>query len=264
LSIYLILLSKDQRLSDRMTEPTIFDHLLAVISGIIFPLMTLISKMMNDMSEEEAPEPIALSTQQKLTLYKKNNLIQWAGAGLVVGVWLYNGRTLGSLGFQLPDLTPGRILTGLVLTFVLAYIYDLYRQTFTVESRTDLKNEWDDGIPILPATKKEFKGFLLVALTAGVCEEIFYRGFLINYLAYYFEPTGQGLWMAVAVPSVIFGLSHLYQGWEAVVKIILLSLVFGSLFVVSGSLLIPIILHVLVDVVSGYAAYRMLKDGATG
>lgn len=240
-----------------MTALTFLDHFLAVISGVLLPFMALITKTLSEMSDEE-PQPLELSTNQKLQLYRSNSIIQWAGAGLVILVWLYNDRSIGSIGFQLPDFSSPKLVIGLVITFLLGYGYDIIRQLSSAQARAALREEWQKEMPILPATGQEFKGFMTVAFTAGICEEIIYRGFLINYLAYSFAPTGQGLIMAVAVPSFIFGISHLYQGWEGALKITLLSLVFGALFLITGSLLIPIILHILVDVIGGWIGWWVI------
>ncbi len=62
---------------------------------------------------------------------------------------------------------------------------------------------------LFPATWAERRWWVLVGLTAGICEEILFRGFLLHYLR-----VGMNLTLALAVAALIFGLQHLYQGSE--------------------------------------------------
>jgi uncharacterized protein len=69
---------------------------------------------------------------------------------------------------------------------------------------------------------------LVVALVNGAfAEEILFRGFLQNRLEQYLAPHGRGVWIALAVTSVLFGLAHMYQGWSGVIGTGLAGLVFG-------------------------------------
>ena len=49
------------------------------------------------------------------------------------------------------------------------------------------------------------------------------------------------------VSSLIFGLGHLYQGVRGVIGTTVLGLVFAVLFVITGNLAIPILLHAAID-----------------
>ena len=53
--------------------------------------------------------------------------------------------------------------------------------------------------------------------------------------------------VAVLASSVLFGLAHLYQGWLGMLLTALLGLGMAWLFLPTGSLLLPIVLHVLID-----------------
>jgi membrane protease YdiL (CAAX protease family) len=98
---------------------------------------------------------------------------------------------------------------------------------------------------ILPGTAEERRWFVLVAITAGVCEEILYRGFLIQYFRKL--PVHVGLTEALVVSACVFGIAHLYQGIIGIVQTAILGAFFGVLFVATGSLLLPMILHAAID-----------------
>jgi CAAX protease family protein len=97
----------------------------------------------------------------------------------------------------------------------------------------------------LPATWTERRWFAFVCITAGICEETLYRGFLLRYLHIF--PWTLGLTMALLVSSVIFGLAHLYAGAGGVTASVFVGFLFGLLFLLTGNLLLPMLLHAMFD-----------------
>jgi membrane protease YdiL (CAAX protease family) len=98
---------------------------------------------------------------------------------------------------------------------------------------------------ILPVTGKERAWFALVSVTAGICEEVLYRGFLIRYLSN--GPWHVGLWIALAIASISFGLGHGYQGLSGIIGTAVLGAIMAMLFLASGSLWLPMALHAIID-----------------
>jgi uncharacterized protein len=96
-----------------------------------------------------------------------------------------------------------------------------------------------------PATWTERRWWVLVSITAGVCEEVVFRGFLLHYLHVF--PWTLSLTLALLVSSAIFGFNHLYQGAGGVAGTAILGFLFGLLFLLTGNLLLPIILHGVMD-----------------
>jgi len=96
--------------------------------------------------------------------------------------------------------------------------------------------------------------FDMVSITAGVCEEILYRGLLLATLV-----SLVGTWPAVAITSLIFGLGHAYQGISGIAKTGLAGLVLALLTVFSGSLFIAIVLHAVGDLASGRIMGKALR-----
>ena len=87
--------------------------------------------------------------------------------------------------------------------------------------------------------------WVAVALSAGICEEIVFRGWLLATLHDIVGLTGTALLVAA---SVAFGLAHVYQKVTGVVATTIAGLLFCVLYVKTGSLLLPILLHCLIDV----------------
>ncbi|MCP5053783.1 MAG: CPBP family intramembrane metalloprotease [bacterium] len=106
---------------------------------------------------------------------------------------------------------------------------------------------------LLPQTTKELKLFILLSITAGICEELLFRGYLIWYIKGMTGLTG-----AVIISAIIFGLAHSYQGLSGIIKTGILGLIFALVFVFTGSLWVPMVLHALVDIQSGLIGFYIL------
>jgi len=102
-----------------------------------------------------------------------------------------------------------------------------------------------DFSAMLPVTTRERLLFAAVALSAGICEEIVFRGWLLA--ALHGQLGLQGGWL-ILIAAGIFGLAHAYQKVSGVALTGLLGAVFCLLYIVTGSLLLPIILHVFIDI----------------
>jgi len=107
---------------------------------------------------------------------------------------------------------------------------------------------WRKLIPdfsaLLPSTAQERWLWALVAVSAGICEEVLFRGWLLSVL--HGQAGLSGITLIVAA-SAVFGLAHIYQRTTGVILTGLAGALFCVLYVVTGSLLIPIALHILVD-----------------
>jgi len=97
----------------------------------------------------------------------------------------------------------------------------------------------------LPGTWTERRWWVFVSITAGVCEEILFRGFILRYLHVF--PWTLNLTLALLISSAIFGVHHIYQGAGGVAKVTILGILFGLLFLLTGNLLFPIIFHGAID-----------------
>ncbi|SMP41241.1 type II CAAX endopeptidase family protein [Anoxynatronum buryatiense] len=94
-------------------------------------------------------------------------------------------------------------------------------------------------IPQLPAASSPFEYLrliLIVSLLAGVCEEVFFRGFIMRG----YESLGQG--KAVVITALLFGIFH-YNIYN-LLGAIMLGLVFGMLVKATGSLYAGIVGHI--------------------
>jgi membrane protease YdiL (CAAX protease family) len=116
----------------------------------------------------------------------------------------------------------------------------------------------------LPVSVRERRWWILVSISAGVCEEILYRGFAMHYFSGSLSagiPVGTvGAWLA---SSLLFGLAHAYQGAEGIIRSTLGGLILGAIAILSGGLLLSIVLHVLFDLQMLWMYRPMTDDPGT-
>jgi membrane protease YdiL (CAAX protease family) len=97
---------------------------------------------------------------------------------------------------------------------------------------------------LIPRTARGRKRFIGVAALAGVGEEIIFRWFLTDLFIELFH---LDFTYALVASSALFGFAHLYQGVRGVALTGLMGFVFGTIWVDSGTLIVPIFLHFLLD-----------------
>ncbi|HTZ99399.1 MAG TPA: CPBP family intramembrane glutamic endopeptidase [Candidatus Aquilonibacter sp.] len=101
-----------------------------------------------------------------------------------------------------------------------------------------------DFSTLIPSTTQERLLWVPVAISAGVCEEIVFRGWLLSALHGQAGLSGVAL---IAVAAAIFGLAHVYQRTTGVILTAFAGAVFCVVYVATGSLLVPIVIHCAVD-----------------
>jgi len=111
--------------------------------------------------------------------------------------------------------------------------------------RATIERQARGFVALLPRTVDERTTFALLAVTAGVCEELIFRGFGIAYVRWLW-PGATHFWL-IAITSAAFGLAHLYQGVRGVLLTGLVGAVLASLVLATGSLLPAMVIHALID-----------------
>lgn len=147
--------------------------------------------------------------------------------------WLPSGDGAAAFGFGLGIA----LLAGAVLPALAA------RQSAAIRKRFE-KQLSHFGF-FLPKSGAERLWFAAVSISAGVCEEILFRGFLLRY--FQSQPFHLSLVAALLLSCVFFGTAHIYQGLAGVVQTAFLGLAFGVLFLATGTLLLPMVLHAAID-----------------
>ncbi|HEY0778966.1 MAG TPA: CPBP family intramembrane glutamic endopeptidase [Gemmatirosa sp.] len=98
---------------------------------------------------------------------------------------------------------------------------------------------------VLPRTPRDRAWFAALAVSAGICEELIDRGFLLGYLGG--PAVGFGVPASVALATLVLLLGHTYQGWLGLLAVGVLGIVFTALYLLTGALWAPMLVHALVD-----------------
>ena len=192
---------------------------------------------------------------ERVRFYRQTAMVEWLFLVFLAAAWLDFGRPLADLGFVTSG-GPG-FWSGLALCAALtAYLLYSWRSAkyASGDEKARCAGTFGDLAIFVPHTTRELRNFYGVSVTAGIVEEVVYRGFVIWYLGQFMP-----VWGAVVVSSVAFGLGHSYQGASGALRTGLVGLAFGALYVVSGSIWLPIVAHALLDVLQGAAIHEILR-----
>ena len=187
------------------------------------------------------------------SFYRRLLVLEWGLALLALIIWLFSPE-VGALqvGLAWPRQWPGPV-TGLVVVLLLVFVFmstRALRGGALLEMATPVRRPGEGRhaepaghatLAVLPRTAGERRLFGLVGITAGVCEEWLYRGFFLAVVAAL--SGGPPTWALVLVAAVAFGLAHAYQGRAGIVTTALLGGVMAALYLQTGSLLLPVLLH---------------------
>lgn len=100
---------------------------------------------------------------------------------------------------------------------------------------------------LLPKTFSESIVWIVVSGTAGICEELVYRGYLQRQL----WSLTKSLPFAILLQAVIFGSGHIYQGWRPAIVTAIYGLVFGLVAALRRSIIPGALAHAVIDVLGG-------------
>ncbi len=161
------------------------------------------------------------------TVYFNTGLMSWLMFFLVWSAQRAAGRPLREIGFASPRTSDPLIALGFLVgaNVVLNGLAWLFKAAGLEVPDLAVK-------ALLPVTNTERFYWVLLSISAGVCEESCFRGFLLT--------QGKRLipWptVLVLVTSVAFGAGHLYQGVAGGVLIMLYGVMFCVLRLWRGSL----------------------------
>jgi len=199
----------------------------------------------------------------RLRAYRREIATQWVAAGILAALWIVDGRSWSELRLTPPNVIGWLLSLAVVLSMIglmLRKARDIAGAPMERLERIRVKvlaiaAENPKMEFLMPRTTGEYRWFLGLSLTAGVCEELICRGYFTWLLAPRLGAVG-----AVAVVSIAFGIGHAYQGWAGIVKTATVGALLGVVMLVTGWLIPAMIVHALLDAGSGTILFRVLRD----
>lgn len=195
--------------------------------------------------------PASLAGQARITaeearsistdgLYLTSIVGIWLLAALALAAALGSGFGLGVLGLRPVEPVAALLWTGGVTAFgvlVLALGRWLRHEESPLVAR------------LVPRTSRQRALFILVCLSAGMGEELAFRGFLIPAL----HSASGSVWLATILSSAAFGMIHSYQHMGGVLRATGLGIALAAPFLATGSLVPSMIAHAMIDLIAGLA-----------
>jgi uncharacterized protein len=179
----------------------------------------------------------------RLLFYRTQVLWEWSWVVVLVLIVVPIPEPLKWLGLVLPNQFGWIILLALLIGVVLS-IFLLRRNPNAMAA---MRRSLESSSILLPATHTERRWFAVTAITAGICEELLYRGFLMSYLPSNF-PMFAGQFILISILSgIIYGLSRAYLGMKGILQTALTGFSFAIVYFLSGSLLPAMVVHILVE-----------------
>jgi membrane protease YdiL (CAAX protease family) len=198
-----------------------------------WPILAIISQA-NDQGQLSE-----LVGKERLVIYANTAGILWIVFVMVWSAQRVARRPISELGFTEPRWTDPFI--------ALAF---LFVSNLTLNGLSSVLGWFGMEAPeltikgLLPVTGSERIAWIMMSISAGVCEESCFRGFLLL--------RGKGWlgrwWPIVILSSIAFGLGHLYEGSSGAILVCIYGVMFCGLRLWRGSLWPGIWAHIWQDI----------------
>jgi membrane protease YdiL (CAAX protease family) len=224
------------------------------------------------------PTPTTPTLKETLGMYILSSLLLVTLGSLVQHLDLLSGLVISELAFvsapvlmftaakrydlkRTFSLTPIRVKTGLLAmlvtssAFILVGTIAALQETIFPRSQ-DYQEIWDailsqfHQIPLVLT-------LLLISILPGVCEELLFRGFLLQGLRKKLSNTS-----AIVIVGILFGVFHLDP--YRFLPVTLLGILFGYMVVRTGSLLTGMVAHSTNNAIAMLISYAVLKAQSQG
>lgn len=194
----------------------------------------------------------------RVRLWSSSIVFLWTLVGAGVALWMLERRSWTELRLVAPH--GWRILGTIGVLLAVAVFYARTVATIRRARRSNKRIKFSkDAARRAPHTRAELAWWVALSVSAGICEEFVFRGYLIWVL----QPV-LGLWLAAAASLIVFAVAHAYQGAKGVVAVGAVGGLFTLIVLVFGSLVPAIAVHVLVDAGEGLVAWLALRDVSVG
>ena len=232
-----------------MTEfPLITDHLLVWVFGLGLPLLS-------GVQSRQEMDLVVFTEGVRRRFYLANSFFLALAGSVILLHWWWRERPFDILGFVQPGKISHPFATAVLAGLIIGlYVVDIYYAIRESKRRGDTASALGEGTPFLPHSWREIPAYLLMCLSAGVFEEIIYRGFMMAYFLPELNARTGLPFLSVLAPAAMFSLAHYYQGWVAVGKIFLLSLLLALTYLAAGNIWVVMLIHTVIDLAGGVLA----------
>ena len=192
------------------------------------------------------------SPELRISVYKQTILLQLILSALIFLSLFINGEQLESIGAN--TLTHPKSLVILIVTCLL-FMWFISNLKLSSNWHEKLKRKYRRVFYILPETKAQYHWSILMSFAAGFGEEIIFRGFLFSQVSQLMPE-----FIAIVVINIIFALCHWGTGIQNALYSFGLGIIWSIIYWYTGSLWIPILTHIMVDLMSTGLGYKIRQN----
>jgi uncharacterized protein len=215
----------------------------ALVAGWLLIVWIAVEPALGAWNYRRLKRTLARRPDARPRFYRRTLAIQWAWTLVVAAYAAPRPSPWRALGLAVgPPAFSSLLARSLVVAAPLLVLAALMAPFLSASGRQQIAGALDPIRDLLPRGPVERRWFALVAISAGVCEELLYRGFFLWWL-----DERAGLWVAIVVSSFAFGFAHVYQGVRGIVGTSVLGALMALVYVGTGSLWPAIAFHALVD-----------------
>ena len=212
------------------------------IVGLFVPVMAIVNRKKTGEYLETHPE-------SKPGFYTQTIFMLLITAAVTLGVMAWNQDPFQWIGL---DFLNDPIKVSAILIGPLLFIGLLKGVILNLRKLDDrTTRNLNEVMFLLPATQKEYRLSIVMSYSAGIAEEIIYRGFIYTLFLN---------WMtvipAILLTNIIFGVSHSATGLKNSLYSFGLGVFWSITFYLTGSIWLAILTHILVDVFSMTQGYK--------
>lgn len=224
-----------------MSYPSIFYIALFVFIGVVIPYLGVTGGT-------KTRDLLIASPQLRISIYKQTILMLLAITGMVLLAMFFNNDSVVKIG-------AGFLLDAksFIVLIIICLFFLILLQVVNPGARllTNLGKSYSRVMYIVPANLKQYRWSILVSFVAGFSEEIIFRGFLFNQASAYLPVIP-----SILLVNLIFGLCHWGTGIKNASYSFGLGVFFSITFLLTGSLWLAVLTHVMIDLMSMSMGYK--------
>jgi len=207
-----------------------------------------------------------ITEKVKIQTYATTTFGLWIPVVALSLVVAFTDITFTNFGFTLPSFQLNPIITIIILVSAFLWsVFFLYmiiaflvsakhrRHRNEVLIKKESSHKYYDLViskVMTPKTDKEKRWWLPLSLSAGICEEIIFRGAFVFLVASIFPDIS--IYLVLVIVVVLFGLGHFYQGMKGFLISTFVGAYFALIYIATGTLIFVVVIHFLTDFANAF------------
>lgn len=220
----------------------------AILASTFVALLLLVQPILGRLRYGQLVQMLRIDPRARARFYRRGIASEWILVAVIGVIGLLEDR--GPSSIRLTWHTPRSSESIIGMFYAAVFIAAVAASAVLIRrsrpKRIDgVRKQVRRFVELIPRTSDERWTFVAVAVTAGICEEVVYRGFGIAYVKWLF-PSADSL-AVILIIGAAFGAVHAYQGLRNMLVTGLIGGLLAWLTIVTGTLLPAMAVHVALD-----------------